>query len=84
MLDLLSHTGKTTDHSAKLEVSQNQTRPTIIVSTLVLAKLDVATWGPGPKPAGVFACLAVPHDKDRVRVCIWRLEQKKKNKSKNQ
>lgn len=24
------------------------------------------------------ACSAVPRDEDRVRVCIWRLEQKKK------
>ncbi len=41
-------------------------------------------WGLGPKLAGFFfACLAVLRDEDRVRVCIWRLEQKK-NESKNQ
>lgn len=32
---------------------------------------------------GIFACLAVFHDEDRVRVCIWRLKQKKINQ-KNQ
>ena len=76
----------------KLEVSQNQTLPGIIVSTLVLAKMGVDTQRPGQKPAaGCFvffvvvslACLAAPRDKDRVRMCIWRLKKRKINQ-KNQ
>lgn len=44
--------------------------------------MDTRGWGPklSGRRRGV---LAVPYDEDRVRVCIWRLEQKKINQKIN-
>lgn len=79
------------DPSVRLEPSQNQTPPIIVVSTLVL-HLCSGKAGCGYTGTGTEAhCLFVfapfwlfTHDEDRVRVCIRRLEQNKINHKKNQ
>ena len=64
------------DHSAKLEVSQKSDMSNyhccLVLATLVHGDRDQSLLG-------VFTSLAAPPDNDRVRVWIWRLEQKKIN-----
>lgn len=75
--NLFATHGKTTDHSSKQEVRQTYMSNYQCCHLFRLFRMWIHR-GWDHSLMGVFACFAVPPDKDGVRVCMWRLEQKKK------